>query len=420
MRYPVIIIGAGPSGLSVAHYLQEMSIEFIIFEKGGVGNSWRTQRWEHMVLNTPNSMNYLPGMDLNITDSDNFMTAKEFLIQLEEYAAKRKFNIVEHAIVKDVRKDSNGINEFIVQVEVAGKMKIYRSSVVIAASGAHVQKVTPEFSYKVPSRIMQLHSSEFKSTSILNEGAVLVVDSGQSGMQITRELLKERRKVFLSTSEVGRIPREYRGRDIEFWLQETGFYSEEIKDDTRVYKSDLIQPQIAVTDKKGMELGWGYLVKNGVELIGTLKDVDENNVFFDDNVIDNINFGLEFVCKIQSMIDKHITNAGLIGIPNHKTSSIEINKRNVIEVIGRDFIDFVDKNITNIIWTTGLKANYDYLSKSIYNLNKRPYDFQDEAPVGGLYFLGIPFQRTRKSGIVLGIVEDAKFIAEEVKEKLRF
>lgn len=418
MRYPVVIIGAGPSGLSVAHYLQEMNIEFIIFEKGRVGNSWKTQRWEHMVLNTPNSMNLLPQMESNISDSDNFTTGKDFLAQLQSYAVKQKFNIIEDALVKNVRRDSNGVDDFILQVEIASKTKIYTSSIVIAASGAHVQKITPEFSHKIPSNIKQLHSSEFKSTSNLKEGAVLVVGSGQSGMQITRELVIEKRKVFLSTSEVGRIPRKYRGRDIEYWLQETGFYREEIKADTHLDKSDLVQPQIAVTDEKGMELGWDYLIKNGVELVGTLKNIDNNNILLDNNLTNNIKFGVEFVNKIQTMIDRYITDTGLMDTPDSETSYLETDLSNLIKVIDRNFIDFIDENITNIIWATGLRANFNYLNMPIYNRYMQPSHYQGESHIKGLYFLGIPFQRTRKSGIILGIVEDAKFVAKSIKERL--
>jgi len=35
--------------------------------------------------------------------------------------------------------------------------------------------------------------------------------------------------------------------------------------------------------------------------------------------------------------------------------------------------------------------------------------------ITGLYFLGLPWLRKRKSGIISGIIEDARFMSEKLK-----
>lgn len=69
-----------------------------------------------------------------------------------------------------------------------------------------------------------MHASEYKNSSFLPQGSVLVVGSGQSGAQIAEDLIEADRKVFLSTSKVGRIPRRYRSKDIVEWFIITGYY----------------------------------------------------------------------------------------------------------------------------------------------------------------------------------------------------
>ena len=81
-------------------------------------------------------------------------------------------------------------------------------------------------------------------------------------------------------------------------------------------------------------------------------------------------------------------------------------------------INLKEKNITSIIWATGYKGDFSYLKFPVHN-SEGELDHKDGiAGIEGLYFLGLPWLRKRKSGIVFGIDEDAKFICERIKADL--
>ena len=70
--------------------------------------------------------------------------------------------------------------------------------------------------------LFQVHASRYANPRQLPAGAVLVVGAGASGAQISEELLRAGRRVFLSVGRHTRLPRRYRGRDLIWWLREMG------------------------------------------------------------------------------------------------------------------------------------------------------------------------------------------------------
>ena len=55
----VVVVGAGQAGLLVSYYLRSFGIEHVVLERGVVGESWRSQRWDSLTLVTPNWMTRL-------------------------------------------------------------------------------------------------------------------------------------------------------------------------------------------------------------------------------------------------------------------------------------------------------------------------------------------------------------------------
>src|SRR5262249_33738637 len=88
---------------------------------------------------------------------------------------------------------------------------------VVAATGAFQYPVIPSIVPK-EAGLTQIHSSASRNPGQLSDGAVLVVGSGSSGVQIADELLRSGRQVYLSVGPHDRPPRAYRGRDFVWWL----------------------------------------------------------------------------------------------------------------------------------------------------------------------------------------------------------
>jgi len=57
----VVVVGAGQAGLAVSYYLRAFGVEHVVLERGRIGESWQSARWDSFTLVTPNWMTRLPG-----------------------------------------------------------------------------------------------------------------------------------------------------------------------------------------------------------------------------------------------------------------------------------------------------------------------------------------------------------------------
>src|SRR5215204_1655367 len=228
--FDVIVIGAGYSGCAASYHLKEHGLSHIIFERGKIGESWRSQRWDNFRFNSTNKLNILPGDDPEPANPDLFLSAPAFVSALENYVGSHQLPVVENSKVISIEKPGE---VFVASISCNNEVKKYFSKQVIIASGVANEIKIPALAKNISKDIKQLHTGEYKNAKQLPEGAILVVGGAQSGCQITEDLLDAGRKVYLSTSMVPRIPRWYRGKDIFYWVKEAGFYdikAEEIND----------------------------------------------------------------------------------------------------------------------------------------------------------------------------------------------
>ena len=104
---------------------------------------------------------------------------------LKSYAARFRLPIQFETDVKCVRKEED---RFIIDTH-QGE---YHAKALIIATGPFRQPRIPTFAASFPEDILQLHSSDYRRPSQLQEGGVLVVGGGNSGAQIAVELSRGR------------------------------------------------------------------------------------------------------------------------------------------------------------------------------------------------------------------------------------
>jgi putative flavoprotein involved in K+ transport len=85
-RVDTAVIGAGQAGLSTSFHLTRLGVEHVLLERGEVGNTWRTERWDGFYLNTPKFTQQLPGLEYAGPDPDAFSSLEETLPYFDEYA----------------------------------------------------------------------------------------------------------------------------------------------------------------------------------------------------------------------------------------------------------------------------------------------------------------------------------------------
>ena len=82
----VVIVGAGQAGLAVSYYLRAFGVEHVVLERGRVGESWRSARWDSFTLVTPNWMNRLPGYKVAPGAAREFLPRQEVVSLLDGFA----------------------------------------------------------------------------------------------------------------------------------------------------------------------------------------------------------------------------------------------------------------------------------------------------------------------------------------------
>ncbi|HEX6848984.1 MAG TPA: NAD(P)/FAD-dependent oxidoreductase [Chitinophagaceae bacterium] len=407
----VIIVGAGYSGLAASYYLKMHGLDHIIFERGMIGESWRSQRWDNFRFNSSRRLNVLPGENLP-ADPDAFGNAVEFVAGLNQYVLKHQLPVHENSKVFSIEKPGE---IFAVSVSAAGERKKYFCKQVLIASGVANEVKIPALSKNISKDINQLHTSDYKNADQLPEGAVLVVGSAQSGCQITEDLLRAGRKVYLSTSKVGRIPRWYRGKDIFDWVKDARFYdirAEEINDPEIL---ELRPPQVSGTGTGRESMSLQSLSKNGAVILGKMNDADVSKVYFNSDAARHIKFADEFSEKIKRMIDDHITANDLVA-PPAAPDEADIPDVDAKCASNISLLDLKENNITTIIWSTGFDHDLSYLKLPVFD-DQGKLIHKDGIPLfPGLYFLGYPWLRSRKSPILFGIIEDVKFVVNKLYE----
>src|SRR4051795_3675439 len=261
-----VIIGAGHAGLAMSRRLTERSIDHVVVERGEVGNSWRTERWDSLRLLTPNWMNRLPGQAPPVDDPDGFMTMSEVVAMLASYASHIGAPVHTGTTVTRVRKAEGGYT-------VETGRGTWRCRALVLATGACNVANVPALAAGVPPSVLQLTPMTYRSPGSLPEGGVLVIGASATGVQLAEEIHRSGRPVTLSVGEHVRLPRRYRSRDILWWMEASGLWDQrydEIDDLTRARR--LPSPQLVGTpDRRTLDVN--ALTAAGVEIVGRLAAV---------------------------------------------------------------------------------------------------------------------------------------------------
>jgi putative flavoprotein involved in K+ transport len=73
-----VVVGGGQAGLSVGHYLKQLSVDHVVLEQADKpGEAWRNHRWDSVALNTPRWQSRLPGVRYGEDDPDGFMPSRK-------------------------------------------------------------------------------------------------------------------------------------------------------------------------------------------------------------------------------------------------------------------------------------------------------------------------------------------------------
>ncbi|MBI07895.1 MAG: pyridine nucleotide-disulfide oxidoreductase [Rhodospirillaceae bacterium] len=392
-----VVVGAGHAGLAASTCLSERSIDHVVLERGEVANSWRRERWDSMRLLTPNWQTRLPGQKYQGSNPDGFMTSAELVEFIADYAAARSAPVRTHTTVTSVQPADDGYH-------VATDTGDLRCRSLILASGACNLPTVPSFCHAVPSSIECVTPMNYRSPAQLPEGGVLVVGASATGVQLTDEIQRSGRPVSLSVGEHVRLPRTYRGRDVLWWMAASGVWDErydEIDDLTRARK--LPSPQLVGTPSRAT-LDLNTLTDAGVELVGRWATIRDGRALFSGGL------GNQFALadlKMNRLLDTFDEWADHAEPPVECAPPERFEATRAPESHRLD-LDLNSGEIRSIIWATGFRPDYSWLDLPV--LDRKGHLRHDGGAVDapGLYAIGLPVLRRRKSSFIHGAEDDAR------------
>ncbi|MEP6493233.1 MAG: FAD-dependent oxidoreductase [bacterium] len=348
-----VIIGGGQAGLSVAYHLARKGAPFVVLEANHrVGDSWR-KRWDSLRLFTAARYDGLAGMPFP-APRNKFPTKDEMADYLEAYAAKFELPVRTGVKVDNVSRLGK---RYIVA---AGDLRFEAEHVVIAM--ANFQKpYVPSFAAELGGDIVQMHSSDYRNPSQLKEGGVLIVGAGNSGAEISKEVVGSHR-TWLSGRDTGHVPvrpDSFIGRAIVMPLV------------LRVIFHHLLSLATPMGRKAKAKAG---SERRGAPLI-------------------------------------RVTPQDLVAAGIHRVARMAGARSGMPLMEGGRLLD-----VTNVIWCTGYRAAFtSWIDLAAFGAEGEPIHDRGVVPgEPGLYFVGLHFLYAFSSVMIHGVGRDAEYVANVI------
>jgi putative flavoprotein involved in K+ transport len=400
----VLVIGAGQAGLSISYYLTQQGRQHVVLEQAStLVPAWRN-RWDSFTLVTPNWAVRLPDFPYPGSDPDVFMSRDEVVEHLDQFAASFDAPVRFDMRVNSVEQKPDG-DGYLVRTDDGD----FEADNVVVAAGNFQAGRAPAFSSNLAPEIVQLHSSEYANPESLPDGAVLVVGTGQSGAQIAEELYQSGRKVYLCVSSAPGAPRRYRGKDTSWWMYEMGFFDQTV--DMLPSPKARFGPSLHVSGKGGgRTLNLHQFARDGVVLLGHMESAQGNTISLAPDLKDNLAGVDKFSANVKQRIDEFIEKHGL-DAPGPDAEP-ELRDGYDAEIVRE--LDLNAEGIKTVIWATGYKFDFSWVRLPIFDEDGYPVQQRGVTDYPGLYFLGLTWLHTIKSGLLYGVGEDAAHVAADI------
>lgn len=406
MHTDCVIIGAGHSGLAMSHCLTERSVEHVVLERGEVANSWKRERWDSLRLLTPNWQTRLPGFAYAGDEPDGYMSVAELGAFLEQYAGHLSAPVYLHTTVTAVTAVGQGYRV------VTDRGTWHCHALVIASGACNIANV-PKIAESVADSIHMLTPQQYRNPGQLEAGGVLVVGASATGLQLAEEIQRSGRPVTLAVGEHVRMPRLYRGRDVQWWMLAAGVLDqclEEMDDPLRARR--LPSPQLVGTRERAT-LDLNVLREQGVEIVGRLMGVRDGRAQFSGSLRNVCALADLKMNRLLALFDEWAERTGAdaeVGPPERYAGTVPDTSPRLGLTLGQE--------VRTIVWATGYRPDFSWLDVPAFDRRGQLKHDGGAVEAPGLYVLGLPFLRRRKSSFMHGTEDDVRDLSVHLAQHL--
>jgi putative flavoprotein involved in K+ transport len=281
-----------------------------------------------------------------------------------------------------------------------------RARSVVVATGAFQRPYRPAGASTLPAGLPQLDAEDYRNPAAVPAGKVLLIGSGQTGCQLAEELHEAGHEVFLSCGRAPWVPRRLGGRDIVWWLIETGFFDEPVS--VLPFPAARFAANPMATGRGGgHDLHLRTLRKAGVTLLGHFLGADGRLARFAPDLGESVKWGDERYRELTGLVRKTVDERGL--------SMPDVPEPEPFDGQAPEELDL--SGFGAVIFTGGFRPDYGSWVRvpGAFDELGFPNHVEGASTVAaGLYFVGVHFLRTRKSSLLCGVGEDAAIVAAQI------
>ncbi|MEO6207446.1 MAG: NAD(P)-binding domain-containing protein [Candidatus Limnocylindrales bacterium] len=355
-RFDTVVLGAGQAGLSAGYHLARRGMKFVILDADArVGDHWR-EHWDSLRLYSPAGWDGLPGMKFP-TARFHYPSGHEMGDYLEAYAARFELPVMSAERAESVRPADGANGGYVVTT---GDRR-FEANQVIVATGAFTKPRIPDFAGQLDPAIRQLHSSEYRNPSQLQEGPVLVVGVSHSGADVAYEAARSHRTLLAGRAH-GQLP-------------------------------------FKVIDTWRARIIWPIMVTVASHLLTMRTPIGRRMAPF-------VRLGGGPLLRIRS---GDLADAG---VERYEARVSGVRDGKPVLDDGRVL------DVANVVWCTGFFPDYRWIEVPDFVADDGwPKGIRGAASAAGLYFLGIPFMYGFASMLVVGAGRDAKYVVDRIAER---
>jgi len=400
----VVVVGGGQAGLAMSWVLGAHGVAHVVLERGRVGERWRSERWDSLHMLTPRWHSRLPGFSYRGSDPDGFMSREEVIRYLESYARSFAAPLQEGVTVLVVAREG-------ARFRVETDRGSWSAANVVIATGHCDEARVPAWASQLPPGLVQVVPTRYRNPASLPTGGVLVIGAAATGVQLALEIRRSGRPVTLSASRHTRVPRRYRGRDIIDWYEAAGIADDRAADivDVEAARRSPSLQLVGSSERRTLDLG--VLREEGVRLVGRALGFENGRLSLADDLAANAAQADERQARLLARIDRYIAEAGIAAPPPEPVGPLRFGPTPTS-------LDLAADGIRSVVWATGFRRAYPWLRIPVLDREGELRHEGGVTPVPGLYVIGLPFLRRRKSGWLDGVGDDARDLADHIATRL--
>jgi putative flavoprotein involved in K+ transport len=156
------------------------------------------------------------------------------------------------------------------------------------------------------------------------------------------------------------------------------------------------------------------LRKAGVELVGRLVGLCDGKAQFSGSLANHCALADLKMNRLLASIDDWVTATGITQqFPEpHRYEPTDVKTE------ARLSLDLVGAGVGSVIWATGYRPDYSWLTPPVFDRKGRIRHDGGIVAAPGMYVMGLPFMRRRKSSFIDGAGDDAADLAAHLSHNL--